>query len=310
MSDSGILGLDYVWGKLDPRSVYSPIQFGGAGFTLLVISGVLETQSFADLASDHDNVAVLSFTLLSIVVVQFIVSSLSLPVLKRLEGYDWMLPNSVHRFFSKRNEKKLMSILNELQSHESLPDARVAELQLAIQFMPTTDRVLPTAVGNILRSGEDYPFERFGIPGVRCWPHLWLCLPSHARIAIGARYSELIRSVEGLVWSTLFPIWSFVLPSYWKLMPVIIALFWIHQNYQKVIQSAKSYSSLFRALYDLYRFELYDQLHLPKPISPIDELMLARESDSPICQFLTSIPSKQTMFIHKLNAQNSKLEEE
>ena len=298
MSNTENSGLDNLLGKLNPKILYSPTMFVAGGLTLLILSGVVRAESLDTLAKNYAEFSSIGLVLLSILVAQLIISLVSLPVLKLLEGYNWHLLSYVHRVLCERNRRKLESIVSKLQHHEQLTDTRVAELQLELQFMPRSVRVLPTSVGNILRSGEDYPFERFGIPGIRAWPHLWLCLPTHARIAIGARYEEINLCVQSLIWSVLFPCWSFVLPSYWKLMPIAIAITWTHLNYRKLKDSAKSYTSLFRSLFDLYRFNLYDKLHLPKPNSPLEELLAATKSTSTVCQFLTSIPNKEVLFIH------------
>ena len=106
MSNTENSGLDNLLGKLNPKILYSPTMFVAGGLTLLILSGVVRAESLDTLAKNYAEFSSIGLVLLSILVAQLIISLVSLPVLKLLEGYNWHLLSYVHRVLCERNRRK------------------------------------------------------------------------------------------------------------------------------------------------------------------------------------------------------------
>src|SRR5262249_13686176 len=142
--------------------------------------------------------------ILLLVVSHLAVGSLANGVLRFLEGYNWWGPlawwgkrladRNQTRFKQKRD--RLRELLQKppgdgARTSTSDLKGEMAALQGAIPSMPLDPRVPPPRLGNILRAGEDYPLQKYGIAGIRAWPLLWFCMPRHARAALNAARIDL-----------------------------------------------------------------------------------------------------------------------
>jgi len=126
-----------------------------------------------------------------------------------------------------------------------------------------------------------------------------MCLPPHARAAIDTARQDLDRGVEWFSWAALVALWAILLPGWWPLLAVVLAIVLTCICYSRLLGLAQTFALLFRSAYDLYRFDLYAQLRLCPPASPFLEWNAARTQDSPINAVMFSLPpdSRQT-FLH------------
>ena len=127
---------------------------------------------------------------------------------------------------------------------------------------------MPTRLGNVLRSCETYPQERYGLDAVVVWPALWLLLPEATRDALGASQRSLDQSVAVLVALIATLVW---LPWSWLVLipallgpPVVYLVF--------VIARAQAFAQLVKATFDIHRLALYTSLRFPPPADPDAEL--------------------------------------
>ncbi len=123
-----------------------------------------------------------------------VMQALRFPILRLLEGY-WPWPLSylagvivtlrkpyyqkksteLHRLAS-RDPKQLST-----RQHETL-----LQLDRWAHWHPVTaNDLLPTSLGNILRSRERSPERKYGMDAIVCWPRLWPLLPEHVRAGPG-----------------------------------------------------------------------------------------------------------------------------
>jgi hypothetical protein len=201
-----------------------------------------------------------------------LVDRLVLPVLRLLEGYwpawvtaGWGASGRLLRRRPAGDRLKDLTV-EYLRLSAAAPtaadQARLVAVQQLLRRHPTDpDRVMPTAVGNVLRAMEDRPRVRYGLEPPLVWPHLWFVLPPEVRADITAARAALDRSVTAVVWGAaggllvVFTPWALV-PT--VLVPVVAYRFWVRPN-------AVTYADLVGAAFDLYRWQLYRELHLPRP---------------------------------------------
>lgn len=144
----------------------------------------------------------------------------------------------------------------------------------------TSTPLLPTRLGNILRAGESYPFDRYGVDGPVVWPRLFPLLPEKVVESTAQARADMEFSLVISFLAISFALLSFTL------VLVLDANLWLGAGcyvgglmigwlgYRSSLAPATVYSEQTRACFDLYRFDLLDQLHLTRPISPAEEAAL------------------------------------
>jgi hypothetical protein len=155
---------------------------------------------------------------------------------------------------------------------------RVAEAQaehalLRLERYPVEDdRVLPTTLGNILRSGEDGAGIRYGLDAMTVYPRIYPYISARLD-AVMSRQLDVIDSVSALCVSlgmaavAASPLLLRFDP--WTLVPVGLAAASC-MAYVSAKASAKGHGLILATVIDLHRWELLDRLHYRKP-QDVDE---------------------------------------
>jgi hypothetical protein len=122
--------------------------------------------------------------------------------------------------------------------------------------------VLPTRLGNILRSAETYPSDRYGADAVLTWPRLFPKLTASLtaaraeiefQVMVSAQAAFFALAAGGWLAVTSSPDWLF-LTCYWG----AAALSWA--TYRGALAPARLYGDQVRVAFDLYRQELLTRL--------------------------------------------------
>jgi len=223
-----------------------------------------------------DNKAVPTlFYLFGLLVIMATASSIlkhfDLVILRLLEGYywpQWLRNWRVRRrnvWFERQNQR-----LQELVLKPHLPpeeSAELARLDEQLMSMPTKlDLRMPTDLGDLLRMVELRPEQKYGLDAFKCWPRLWLVLPTEVKRELANARDKLDSMVRIWSWSLLFMVWS--IWAWWILILGGVALF---VTYFWILQAAKVYGQLLESSFDLYRHLLYKELRWPLPKSPAEE---------------------------------------
>ncbi len=144
------------------------------------------------------------------------------------------------------------------------------------------DDVMPTRFGNVLRSAEAHPYDRYGIDAVLVWPRLYPVLPSRfaAQLAAAASDVDLMVTVFGLglafagaggaLAAALLSWWAAVACCAGGLLVALIA-------YRGAVHTAFVYAALVKSAFDVHRGLLIDALGLERPVSWSTELAQWRQ---------------------------------
>ena len=164
----------------------------------------------------------------------------------------------------------------------SLPfqEAVIKDLDLDARLLPKED-MMPTKLGNILRSAEFYPMFRYGIHPVSSWPKLYPVISPGLQNDLAASRQQLELSLNISTYGLLFSLTSLVLlPSLHsnnlQLLGVCVIsglLAWI-AGYNAALGSALAYSALIKASYDLHRIDLLRAIGYSMPPAGADESRL------------------------------------
>ncbi len=221
------------------------------------------------------------------------VESLQERVLRLMEGYwpSWLrllwrwgvARQTYHRDYIKRRLDALVARWEQLS-----PEEVQTYIHLDAQFRayPRRYPLLPTRLGNLLRAAEEHPDARYGLVTGVVWPHLWLILPEQARKDIAEVRERLNAAVRLCIWGVLFLVWLiWTLPGpYWPLpsvfnrawlstaftnvlmggWPFFVGMGLVWWGHRRALAAAQVYGDLLRAIFDLYRDNLYEALKWPK----------------------------------------------
>jgi hypothetical protein len=145
-------------------------------------------------------------------------------------------------------------------------------LRSYLAFPPDPAPVLPTRLGNALRSAEAYPGdeERWGLDAPFWWPRLYLILPDSARGQVDAARAGLDQLVVLSMLSLAFFIVSLALCCAGLNLAVGLgcaagALALSRGSYLAAVTSATVFGDLVRSCYDLYRGDLLAKLGWAMP---------------------------------------------
>jgi hypothetical protein len=126
---------------------------------------------------------------------------------------------------------------------------------------------MPTRLGDILRAAERRPDDKYGLDAVVCWYALWLLLPAETKTELVQARSALDNATRTWLWGALFVVWT---PWTWLALPIAVIVPAL-AYYIGILAAATLFGELTVSAFDLYRFRLYDHLHLPRPCSPASE---------------------------------------
>ncbi|MGH3716292.1 MAG: hypothetical protein ACRDT4_22945 [Micromonosporaceae bacterium] len=190
------------------------------------------------------------------------VVSAATPALLRLyEGY-WGTPPGrlLAAWGRRRHQRRLAALARD-------PDA-YPQIHLRYPLPSQPGEVMPTRFGNVLRSAELYPKDRYGIDTAVVWPRLYQVLPERqvtqiaaARggidlmVTISALASMFAVAGGGYLLATGAPWWRFLL-CLWGGAGVA----WL--AYRGAVATAVTYGQHLRTAFDVHRGELLRQLGL------------------------------------------------
>lgn len=203
-----------------------------------------------------------------------IMQRLQFPLLRLLEGYfparlsfltNWLIQFQTRHSERKENRWQALKRKNNRTPQE---ERELARLEMDLHYIPAdSGDIQPTILGNTLRAGEMASTYKYGLDAVVCWPRLWLLLPEKPREDLSQAQQSLAEYTTLFAWGALALVWMRLTP--WA---GLLALVWMAFAYDLAIQSARIFSDLLTAAFDLYRHDLYKSLQWPLPETSADEL--------------------------------------
>ena len=189
----------------------------------------------------------------------------------------------------KKIDKELQDKLKTNKSEYHDQDNSVAELEKSrVRFstlfkqrtyFPDENRLLPTALGNVMRASEDSTMKKYGLESVIVWPRLYAILPESMKNILDDQRTKVDLSTR----LCLIFIFSFIISSPFLLklniflsIPIFcLILAWL--TYNGSISACLIYGQGIQTAFDLYRFDLLTSLHLKLPFDRRDEIILNKK---------------------------------
>jgi hypothetical protein len=143
----------------------------------------------------------------------------------------------------------------------------------SLKRYPEARRVLPTRLGNALRSVEDTAGRQYGLDVILTAPHFAL-VASEAHVAYvddsQEEFDTAVRLCSVSLIATVITVPAVLSDGLWLLIALIpYALAWI--AYRAAVSAADEYMTAVSTVMDLNRFALYKQLGLPQPRDTAEE---------------------------------------
>ncbi|MFE4105936.1 hypothetical protein [Almyronema epifaneia] len=223
-------------------------------------------------------IIILFATFLTILASAFFVQSFDSKVLYFLQGYWPNYLQPLHRTLVRRHKKRRYEIEHAFQvlARRSMegnlsPIERTFFVQIdtKLQKSPPVQDLMPTQLGNIMKSAEHRIVSKYGLDASICLPRLWLILPETVRQTFQETRFNLNDIARVWLWGILFNVW--VMFSAW---PLIIGFLVTLFSYSHLLEVAGEFGSLLESLFDVYRIDLYKHIRWPLPRNPEEERKL------------------------------------
>jgi hypothetical protein len=227
-----------------------------------------------DPARAHERIAGLSvgeIALLALLVLalSLVLSPFQVGFVKFLEGY-WPSARPFAWLAERLRERHAARWQRLEQSRVSHPER---DDDAKLLTMPARERLLPTRLGNALRHAEDLAGSRYGLGTVQIVPRMWPVMPeSMVAVIDDARNDMDVMASFVFVWLTATLVSFGLVCQYgvWLILP-FVTLTLAGACYAGAVVAARSYGQTLVWAIDLYRFDLYRQLHIELPFSHADE---------------------------------------
>lgn len=265
-------------------------------FVVPVLPDAGEASLLAPL-KDLDRTWELSLMLLASIVLSGVLYNLNVPHIRLYEGYYWQDTWIGHK--RKERYKKQLYVLEAKQASLAPLQGFVQhstattqpgnplshhELKRAVRALaddslrdekaefPKVGSVLPTRLGNVIRSSENYPYWQYRMSAIPLWPRLVDVISEKYAAALDdakAKFDFTLNmttllalfAISLLVAGLLYPIPP-VGKSFWGgwVLPIVVSLGLVPLAYQQAVGRARAWGDLIRAAFDLYRLDLLKKL--------------------------------------------------
>ncbi len=260
-------------------ALLSPLPLCNLGVFLQKLAEMRETAGF--LSPE----LLIGFFFLVLTFLAYLFSATTRPLVQTWEGYTW--PKRMRRWKTASHRRRWEAEKQKLRERRDGEERARAQQSLYAHYPPQAEQLLPTEIGNILRAAESYGESRYGLDLPFWWSRLWNCLPKTMQEAIEESLMQIIAylnlstllilialaEIVGLLGAMLTKalVWdvrAFIPPA------ALLLLSWF--LYRGAVAYARIYGERIRVATDLYRFKLFEALHLPFPSTPLKEKQLWR----------------------------------
>lgn len=139
--------------------------------------------------------------------------------------------------------------------------------------------MLPTMLGNVLRSSEGRAGSRYGLDAIIVWPRFYPILSNKVTAVLDDLRDQLDLAARFCVMfgvATMISI-VFLAADGWWLTAAAVTLAGSLLSYRAALAAAAAYGQALEAAFDLHRFDLLTALHLPLPADLIGEVPANQE---------------------------------
>lgn len=248
----------------------------------------------------HANVAILFLFVGAVILLAVILQPFQVGMVRLLEGYSqaWPIIVRMESIFTEHHQSRINKLrertVDEIILADNVTDPLDRRLHARRDYLAKSAakaraerllsrypfdgdcELLPTALGNALRTGETTAGERYGLDTLSSWlriyPNLSVRLTASADSARDALDACVNLCVTFFLLSIVSGAASYHNPG--ALWIPALALLMMALAYAGAISAAVSYNEILRTAYDLHRFDMVKALHYKLPITEDEERKL------------------------------------
>jgi len=222
----------------------------------------------------------------AVVVVALIAEPLQVTLVRLLEGY-WGQSRAGHLFaapglaFHRARRRRLDRTQRRSPGDPVSARALAAREEAArkLRAYPPESAILPTMLGNLLRSAEGRAGSRYGLDAIVVWPRLYPLLSDKVRAVLDDLRDQLdlaarFCAVFGI--ATVISV-AFLAAHGWWLTAAAVTLAGALLSYRAALAAAAAYGQALEVAFDLHRFDLLTALHLSLPADLTGEVTANQE---------------------------------
>jgi len=215
-----------------------------------------------------------------------VLSGLNSPVLRLFEGYPLRrardLPGFGHVYESlmRAREREFDAQVSIREQPTRSPARTEAAQRLARSYPSKREELLPTRLGNVIRSFERHPRSRYGLDGVVVWPRIETFLAQEEHDLLSAAKADVAFFLNGAICLTAAAValvagaaatWG------WGQLGVAAASLAVATLlYRASVGAAYRWGVEVRSIFDVHRLELYERMGLRRPGRELRESDVAR----------------------------------
>lgn len=214
---------------------------------------------------------------LGILVIALIAEPLQVSLIRLLEGYWGESPvvrplaapgKAFHRWRRDRLDRKQRRPTGSGgQAASPARQAAREEAARKLRDYPPRAAILPTQLGNILRSAEHRAGSRYGLEATTAWPRLYPLVGDRLTAVLDDRRDQLdlaVRFCAAFGLATVLSVYCLAGHGWW-LAVAAGTLAGALLCYRGALSAAAAYGEAIEAAFDLYRFDLLEAMHLALP---------------------------------------------
>ncbi|MGH8068980.1 MAG: hypothetical protein ACRERE_27845 [Candidatus Entotheonellia bacterium] len=229
--------------------------------------------------------------LLIAILLSGILYNLNTPIIRFYEGYPWKdscIGKYRIRYHQARFEyynvrwtgmRTLLLAMDTTDPRYSRISDKWAEIgkEFNSQFPREKSSVLPTKLGNVIKSFENYPLDQYGIDAVVLYPRLISKIDKDYAEIIADSKTNLDFMINNSLLSTVLAasillirlinpsqvaqLWMLTVPAPWVwLLHIVVFMGLAYAFYCLSVGRASAWGSMVKGAFDLYRWRLLEQL--------------------------------------------------
>jgi hypothetical protein len=172
-----------------------------------------------------------------------------------------------------------------LRGDPGLPRSQAAH-RLHSCFPANRGALLPTELGNVLRSFETHPRKRYCLDGITIWPRIQLLLSEEERMELEDASADMMFFVNGIAVGVITgvvlavsaaavaPSMSAAILRAASVVAATALVTWL--AWRASIGAARRWGAPVRAAFDLHRLELFDRLGVKLPLTTEEDEHIGR----------------------------------